>query len=175
MPSELIKPIKHGIVAKLKDPERRRKMFRRMAQDEIAMQLRHLRERRGFRTQSAFAAHAGMQQSAISRIENADYQGWSFKTLFRVADKLDVRLRIIFEPAEDVQRRFEIAQADADELLIDTPTSTGQQALSAIESEDETRHLKVQAWLEAENSAGDIQWADGDQTGTLVSVLEGNG
>ena len=43
-----------------------------------------------------------MKQSAVSRIEQADYSGWSFNTLFRVADALEARLMVSFEPVEDV-------------------------------------------------------------------------
>jgi len=108
MPSELITRISLGLAEKLRsNPAKRRKTFLRMAQDEIAMQLRALRELRGFRTQTEFAKHAKMQQSAVSRIENAEYQGWTFKTLLKVANALDARLRITFEPAEESLRRFE--------------------------------------------------------------------
>ena len=48
-----------------------------------------------------------MKQSAISRIEQAEYSGWSFNTLLRVADALGARLRVTFEPAESVIERYE--------------------------------------------------------------------
>src|SRR3990167_2289817 len=106
MPSRstaLIEPIKLGTAEKLRrDREYARRFFRGQARDEIAMQIRGLRERRGFTTQEAFGRLVGMQQSAVSRIENAAYEGWTFKTLLRVAEALDARLRILFEPREDV-------------------------------------------------------------------------
>jgi hypothetical protein len=111
MASELIAPIKLGLASKLKNAARRRRMFLRLAQDEIAQQLRSLRDRRGFKTQTEFAKHAHMQQSAVSRIENADYQGWTFKTLLKVANALDARLRVTFEPAEETIWRFERADS----------------------------------------------------------------
>ena len=64
-----------GLAAKMADLKWRRRLFRCMSQNEIAMQLHALRKKRGHQTQAAFAKHAGMQQSAISRIEHAEYQG----------------------------------------------------------------------------------------------------
>jgi transcriptional regulator with XRE-family HTH domain len=52
------------------------------------------------------AKESGMLQSAISRIEQADYGNWSLKTLFRVADALDARLRIDFDPIETVIEQY---------------------------------------------------------------------
>jgi transcriptional regulator with XRE-family HTH domain len=65
------------------------------------MQLRHLRERRGLK-QSDLKVATGMSQSAVSRIEQADYAGWTYKTLLKMAEALDAELRITFVPAEDV-------------------------------------------------------------------------
>lgn len=112
-----ISPIKLNITKKLKeDKAYRKRFFRGQTQDEIAMGLRSLREKRGKR-QTDLAKESGMKQSAISRIEQAEYSGWSFTTLLRVADTLDARLRVIFEPAEIVIERYEqneiIAQAEA--------------------------------------------------------------
>jgi hypothetical protein len=45
-------------------------------------------------------------QSAISRIENQDYDGWTFKTLLTIALALDARLTIKLEPIEHVIERF---------------------------------------------------------------------
>ncbi len=47
-----------------------------------------------------------MKQSAISRIEQADYGNWSLNTLFRVADALDARLCISFDPIEEVVAQY---------------------------------------------------------------------
>jgi transcriptional regulator with XRE-family HTH domain len=131
MSSKSINPLKLGISEKLRDPARRKRTFLRMAQDEIAMQIRTLRAERGYPTQGSFARHAHMQQSAISRIENADYMGWSFRTLLRVADSLDARLRVTFERAEDVIKKFEAAEEDErldfqtfDDTRIDTMDAT---------------------------------------------------
>jgi len=52
--------------------------------------------------QSEVAQLAETGQSAISRIEKANYDGWTFKTLICIAEVLRARLRITFEPIEDV-------------------------------------------------------------------------
>ena len=61
-----------------------------------------------------------MMQSAVSRIEQADYSGWSFNTLFRVADALEARLTVSFEPVENVidwyRKREAVATAEASKL-----------------------------------------------------------
>lgn len=125
MPSNsLIRPFRLGLAEKLKNPAFRSRFFRRNAQDEIAMQIRAMRERRGYTRQADFAKHAKMQQSAVSRIEHAEYAGWTFRTLLRVADALDARLKVVFEPVEDViarqeasdrKRVFKTTSQDADD------------------------------------------------------------
>ena len=98
----LITPIKLRIAENLeKDKGFRSRFFRGQAQDEIAMSIRELREKRRMR-QIDLAKKSNMKQSAISRIEQADYSAWSFTTLFRVADSLDARLRVVLEPIERV-------------------------------------------------------------------------
>lgn len=116
------------------DVEFRNRFFRGQAQDEIATNIRGLREKRHMR-QSDLAQKTGMKQSAVSRIEQADYSGWSFRVLFRVAEALEARLRITFEPAEDV-----IAYYREKELLAEHPKefSTRFYDANAIESEVST-------------------------------------
>lgn len=98
----LISSIKLNIAKKLKeDKDFRRTFFRVQTNDEIAISIRALREKRKKR-QVDLANESGMKQSAISRIEQADYCGWSLKTLFRVANALDARLCVTFEPVETV-------------------------------------------------------------------------
>ena len=103
----LISPLKLNISKRLKEDNAfRKRFFRRQAQDEIAMSIRSLREKRVMR-QIDLAKKSGMKQSAISRIEQADYSGWSFNTLLRVGEALDARLHVTLEPKETVIARYE--------------------------------------------------------------------
>lgn len=47
-------------------------------------------------TQKQLADRIGMHQSAIARLEDADYDGHSFKTLQRIASSLGKRIEITF-------------------------------------------------------------------------------
>ena len=103
----LISPLKLNIARRLKEDKLfRKRFFQRQAQDETAMSIRSLREKRKLR-QIDLAKKSKMKQSAISRIEQSDYSSWSFTTLLRVADALDARLHVTLEPAETVISLYE--------------------------------------------------------------------
>ncbi len=131
-----IKPIRLNLAERLKNKRFRERFVSTLARDEIASQIRELRIKRGFRTQSAFAKASGMQQSAASRIEQADYSGWSFRTLLRVALALNARLRVSFEPLEEVVAASEGSEAAA-ELQSRTISAVNVGRLPAF-SEDAT-------------------------------------
>jgi len=106
MRRELISPIKLNIAEKLKDKVYFHKFFRGRAQDEVANQIKELRVRRDF-TQTELAKKLSTHQSAVSRLERAAYSRWNFNTLWNLAEALDARVRIIFEPMEDIIRQYE--------------------------------------------------------------------
>ena len=62
---------------------------------EIAQQIYDLRIQAGL-NQKDFAARVGMKQSVISRLESADYRGYSLKTLEKIARAMDQTLHICF-------------------------------------------------------------------------------
>jgi ribosome-binding protein aMBF1 (putative translation factor) len=68
----------------------------------LGMKIRRLREDAGL-TQEQLAKKIGTGASAISRIEDADYDGHSLDTLHRVAKALDMRLIIDFQPIKRPQ------------------------------------------------------------------------
>lgn len=109
MPS--ITSIRLGISGKLRDQEFRKVFFRTQAADRIAISIRGLRNKRKKR-QIDLANESGMLQSAFSRIEQAGYGNWTLKTLFRVADVLGARLRIEFDPIEEVIAEYEKREAE---------------------------------------------------------------
>jgi transcriptional regulator with XRE-family HTH domain len=86
---------------KLGDREYRQKFFLAESSAQIAAQLIALRKRRDLNQQQV-AELIGTQQPAISRIEKADYQSWSFNVLRKIADALDARIRVFIEPSEDI-------------------------------------------------------------------------
>ncbi|WP_447963979.1 helix-turn-helix domain-containing protein [Nitrospira sp. Ecomares 2.1] len=98
--------IHNKLSQKFKDKAYFNKFFRQRVQDEIALGMQNLREERELK-QNDLAILCGMKQSAISRIENADYASWNFKTLSRVAEALDARLKIEFETREDVIKQYQ--------------------------------------------------------------------
>jgi len=74
---------------------------------DIAFQIRELREKRGL-TQTQLAALAGTSQPNIARIENADYQGYTLKTLDKVTQALKAQVEVIVIPEEKLKehRRY---------------------------------------------------------------------
>jgi transcriptional regulator with XRE-family HTH domain len=103
-----------GIPRKLRDPEYRRKYFLAETSARIAAQLISLRKRRQL-NQSQVANLVGTTQPAISRVERADYQSWSFKTLRSIADALDARIRVTIEPTEDVLHEYDRSSVISDD------------------------------------------------------------
>ena len=114
--NQMLSVIKTGLGEKLKDKAYRTKFFRGRVQDEIAFQLRNARKKRKL-TQPKLEKLSGMKQSAISRIEQATYSRWNFKTLLRLAEALDVRVRILLDLAEDVIEEYEKRDLVSNALL----------------------------------------------------------
>ena len=110
-----------GIEEILADPPRRQALFHSITQDEIASQIRELRRRRDL-TQIAFARLAEMKQSAVSRLEQAEYAAWNWNTLVRVADTLNARWKIILQPAEEATEEFMHPKEPSDNLIASAPT-----------------------------------------------------
>ena len=63
----------------------------------LGEQIRDLREKAGL-TQEQLAAKIGSSKSAVSRIEDADYDSHSLTTLRKIAAAFGQRLRVEFEP-----------------------------------------------------------------------------
>jgi transcriptional regulator with XRE-family HTH domain len=111
----MLSTIRLNLAERLKNRVFRRKYFRTQSQHDVAQQIRELRTKRELR-QVDLARDAKMQQSAVSRIEQADYSSWTFTTLLRVADALDARVRVFFEPAEDVIKDYEMREQESAKL-----------------------------------------------------------
>lgn len=105
----MLSPIKSNISQKLTDKGYRHRFFKGRTEDQIAYELRRFRKKRGLK-QSELAALCGMKQSAISRIEQASYSKWSFTTLWRISDALDIRVRISIDEMADAIKEYEVLE-----------------------------------------------------------------
>ena len=82
----------------IKDPE-----FKAHYQEErqalkLAMKIAELREKRGL-SQQQLAKLMGTSQQAISRIESGEYEGFTLKTLEKIAEATGMRVKIEFVAA----------------------------------------------------------------------------
>jgi DNA-binding XRE family transcriptional regulator len=69
------------------------------ADDQVAREIQSLRQKVGL-TQKQLAALVGTTPSAISRLEDADYEGHSMAMLRRIAAALHRRVEIRFVPVK---------------------------------------------------------------------------
>jgi ribosome-binding protein aMBF1 (putative translation factor) len=77
------------------DPERRAALEQLRTHANVARQIYDLRTRAGL-SQKELAERIGTTQSAISRLEDADYEGHSLSMLRRIAETLGERLEVSF-------------------------------------------------------------------------------
>jgi DNA-binding XRE family transcriptional regulator len=70
------------------------------AEDELARKIHELREQAGL-TQERLAKLVGTTASVISRLEDSDYEGHSFRMLKRIAAAVDKRVEIRFVPRKE--------------------------------------------------------------------------
>lgn len=87
---------KEAMREEFKDPEARRDYAEIFLDSSIALQIKALRLQRGW-SQEVLAEKAGMKQSRISAMEQANYTGWSLRTLRRLAAAFDLALVVRFE------------------------------------------------------------------------------
>ena len=80
------------------DPKREEAYEEEVVNAEIARKIYQLRTSAGL-TQQELAARVGTTKSAISRLEDADYEGHSLSMLKRIAEALNKRVEIRFLPA----------------------------------------------------------------------------
>lgn len=80
-----------------KDPELQELVEQERVNLQVALAIREAREAAGL-TQKELAKMTGTTQSVISRLEDADYEGHTLKTLERIAEALKRRVIIRLEP-----------------------------------------------------------------------------
>jgi DNA-binding XRE family transcriptional regulator len=98
MKKEKVRAFRNRLREDLKDPE-----FKAHYQEErqalkLAMKIAKLREKKGL-SQQQLAKLMGTSQQAISRIESGEYEGFTLKTLEKIADATGTRVKIEFVAA----------------------------------------------------------------------------
>lgn len=89
------------------DPKKAEEFEAELANADVARKIYDLRVKSGL-TQGGLAKLVGTTASAISRLEDADYEGHSLAMLRRIASALDRRVEIRFistKPARRPSRR----------------------------------------------------------------------
>ena len=82
----------------LQDPEFRSHYREERQALKLAMQITKLREKKGL-SQKQLAMLMGTSQQAISRIESGEYEGFTLKTLEKIAEATGTRVEIDFVAA----------------------------------------------------------------------------
>src|SRR5512136_1399011 len=82
----------------LEDPEFKAHYKEERQALKLAMKIAKLREKRGL-SQQQLAKRMGTSQQAISRIESGEYEGFTLKTLEKIAEATGMRVKIDFVAA----------------------------------------------------------------------------
>ncbi|OGH56665.1 MAG: hypothetical protein A3G34_05105 [Candidatus Lindowbacteria bacterium RIFCSPLOWO2_12_FULL_62_27] len=93
-----IRTFQEHLKKELKDPEFRKHFDEERRALALAIKISKLRERRGL-TQKELAKAMGTSQQAVSRIESGEYEGFTLKTLEKIAEATGARLKIDLLPA----------------------------------------------------------------------------
>jgi len=82
----------------IKDPEFKAHYREERQALKLAMKIAELREKKGL-SQQQLAKLMGTSQQAISRIESGEYEGFTLKTLEKIAEATGMRVNIEFVAA----------------------------------------------------------------------------
>jgi len=98
MKKEKMRTFRSRLREDLKDPE-----FKAHYQEErqalkLAMKIAMLREKKGL-SQQQMAKLMGTSQQAVSRIESGEYEGFTLKTLEKIAEATGTKVKIEFVAA----------------------------------------------------------------------------
>ena len=98
MRKQKIRTFRSRLREDLKDREFRAHYGEERRALQLAMRIAKLREKKGL-TQAQLAKLMGTSQQAISRIESGEYDGFTLKTLEKIAEATGTRLKIDFVAA----------------------------------------------------------------------------
>lgn len=79
------------------DADRKKSLKKERVNAEVARKIYDLRKEAGL-SQRELAEKIGTTQSVISRLEDADYEGHSLKTLSRIAKALNLHITVQMNP-----------------------------------------------------------------------------
>lgn len=82
----------------LKDPEFKTHYEEERQALKLAMKIAKLREKKGL-SQQQMAKLMGTSQQAVSRIESGEYEGFTLKTLEKIAEATGTKVKIEFVAA----------------------------------------------------------------------------
>jgi DNA-binding XRE family transcriptional regulator len=98
MKREGVRTFKSRLREELKDPEFKRHYDEERQALKLAIKIAALREKKGL-SQQELAKLMGTSQQAISRIESGEYEGFTLKTLEKIAEATGMKVKIDFVAA----------------------------------------------------------------------------
>lgn len=123
------------IADELGNKDFRAEFFRAELAVDIPTQIKSLRKFRKLR-QEDLADLIGTKQSAICRLEKSDDPVWKFETLLGIAEALDARLSVTFEPYEVVVARYRSEEkSQSKSSAANADTQTGQRENASARNE----------------------------------------
>lgn len=110
-----MKKFREFLKEQLKDKEFEKAYYEGLEKARIALEITYFREKKGL-TQAELAKQINTSQSAIARLENPDYKGYSLNTLRNVAKALGLELVVSFR-----EKGVEIYEKEPSKVLYVTP------------------------------------------------------
>jgi DNA-binding XRE family transcriptional regulator len=98
MKKETVRTFKSRLREDLKDLEFKAHYEEERQALKLAMKIAKLRERKGL-SQQQLAKLMGTSQQAVSRIESGEYEGFTLKTLEKIAEATGTKVKIEFVAA----------------------------------------------------------------------------
>jgi len=95
---EKVRTFRSRLREDLKDPEFKAHYQEERQAIKLAMKIAKLREKKGL-SQQQMAKLMGTSQQAVSRIESGEYDGFTLKTLEKIAEATGTRVKIEFVAA----------------------------------------------------------------------------
>ncbi len=95
MKKEKVRTFRSRLREDLKDPEFKAHYQEERQSLKLAMKIANLREKKGL-SQQQMAKLMGTSQQAVSRIESGEYEGFTLKTLEKIAEATGTKVKIEF-------------------------------------------------------------------------------